>query len=410
MNPAPRRHDIDALRILAFASLIFFHCAMAYVAGWGWHIKSTHTAEWLQYPMLFLNRWRMELLFLISGLALSFLRRRSGGLRLAWMRSRRLLLPLLFGMAVVVPLQPYIQGVGNGLVEPGFWRFLLRYWSGGPWPPQAFDGWQFGVTWNHLWYLAYVWVYTMLLLALSPLLQSGAGRAVQTAVGRLRGPALLFLPALPLTLWALLWQSRFPTTGDLIHDWFMHAQYFTFFLYGHWLGTDNGIWAELQQLRRRALAYALVFVSVYLFLIKVLPDDIGPDQSLTVIAVRWLRWTYCWLAIAAVLGWAHHLLNRPFRWLPYATEAVFPWYVLHQTLIVGLAYVLIPLHLGAVLEPALLLGGTVLGCALLHECLIRRTPWLRPLFGLDMRSKRATSATPAPSWEADRPRRLEDPA
>lgn len=389
MHPAPRRHDIDALRVLAFASLILYHCAMAYVAGWDWHIKSSHTAEWLQYPMLFLNRWRMELLFLISGLALSFLRRRSGGLRLAWMRTRRLLLPLLFGMAVVVPLQPYVQGVGNGLVEPGFWRFLLRYWSGGPWPPQAFDGWQFGVTWNHLWYLAYVWVYTLLLLALSPLLQSPPGRAVQAAIGRLRGPALLFLPALPLIVWSLLWQARFAETHDLVHDWFLHAEYFSIFLYGHWLGSDAGLWDELQRLRRRSLGYALLIFCVYLPLLRLLPDDASLIQ---VSVTRALRWTYCWLAIAAVLGWAHHALNRPFRWLPYATEAVFPWYILHQTLIVGLAYVLIPLHLGAVLEPALLITGTVAGCAVLHEGLIRRTSLLRPLFGLDRRSKIAAPA------------------
>ena len=392
MEPAARRHDIDALRVLAFASLILYHCAMAYVSGWDWHVKSSHTAEWLQDPMLFLSRWRMELLFLISGLALSFLRRRSGGLRLAWMRSRRLLLPLLFGMAVVIPLQPYCQGVSNGLVEPGFWRFLLRYWSGGPWPAGAFDGWQFGWTWNHLWYLAYVWVYTMVLLALLPLLQSPAGLALQSAIGRLRGPTLLFLPALPLILWALLLQSRFPESHDFVHDWFMHSVYFTFFLYGHWLGAGTAIWQELSRLRWRSLLWALAVFPAYLLLLRLLPDD-APEAQWDV--ARVLRWSYTWLAIAAVLGWAHHSLNRPFRWLPYATEAVFPWYVLHQTLIVGLVYLLVPLHLGAVLEPALLVSGTVAGCALLHEFLIRRSPWLRPLFGLESKGRAPRSAAPA---------------
>ncbi len=400
MEPAARRHDIDALRVLAFGLLILYHCAMAYVADWGWHIKSPHTAEWLQYPMLFLNRWRMELLFLISGLALSFLQRRAGGLRLAGMRTRRLLLPLLFGMVVVVPLQPYCQGVSNGLVEPGFWRFLLRYWTFGPWPPQAFDGWQFGWTWNHLWYLAYVWVYTLLLLALMPLLRSRPGRALQAAIGRLRGPALLFLPALPLILWSWLLQARFAETHDLIHDWFIHTEYLSVFLYGHWLGSNTGLWEELRRLRWRSLGIALGIFCVYLPMLKYLPDDAGLVLlSLT----RALRWSYCWLALAAVLGWGHQLLNRPFRWLPYATEAVFPWYMLHQTLIVGLAYLLIPLRFGPVLEPALLVMGTVAGCALLHECLIRRSPWLRPLFGLAMQGKTRRSE-PAPQ----RPARAEE--
>ncbi|MCT7061858.1 hypothetical protein M1189_22835, partial [Salmonella enterica subsp. enterica serovar Oranienburg] len=90
---------------------------------------------------------------------------------LAWKRTARLMLPLLFGMAVVVPIQPYVQGVANGLVQPGFGHFLLRYYTGGPWPAGAFDGWQFGVTWNHLWYLPYVWIYTLALIALLPALE-----------------------------------------------------------------------------------------------------------------------------------------------------------------------------------------------------------------------------------------------
>jgi len=134
MSATPRRHDIDALRVLAFGLLILYHLSMLYVADWDFHLKSSHTAEWLQYPMLFLNRWRMELLFLISGLAVHFLRGRTSLPGLAWKRTVRLVLPLLFGMAVVVPIQPYVQGLSNGLVQPGFGAFLLRYWSGGPWP------------------------------------------------------------------------------------------------------------------------------------------------------------------------------------------------------------------------------------------------------------------------------------
>ena len=64
-----RRHDIDALRVIAFGLLILYHVCMFYVLDWGWHVKSTYQAEWLQWPMQFVNQWRMPLLFVISGLA-----------------------------------------------------------------------------------------------------------------------------------------------------------------------------------------------------------------------------------------------------------------------------------------------------------------------------------------------------
>jgi glucan biosynthesis protein C len=375
-----RRYDIDALRVLAFGLLILYHAGMLYVANWDFHLKSSHIAAWLQDPMLFLNRWRMELLFLISGLAVNFMRRRASLPGMAWKRTMRLLLPLVFGMLLVIPIQPYVQGLSNHLVQPGFGRFLLRYWSGGPWPAGAFTGWQYGFTWNHLWYLPYLWVYTLLLMALLPLLELPTGQRLRATALQLRGPALLLLPAIPLFMWDRLLADRYPFTGALWGDWYAHALYFSMFLYGYLMGTNAGIWGELARLRRISLPLALACFALYLTGIRLLPDS-APAAVWWV--VRALRYVYLWTAICAVLGWGHAYLNRPFRWLPYAREAVYPWYVLHQSLLLFFAWQLIPLGLGPMAEPALILACTIGGCALLHECLIRRVRWLRPLFGLE---------------------------
>ena len=120
-----RRHDIDALRAIAFGLLILYHVGMFYVP-WGWHVKSEHIAPWLQAPMMVLNQWRMPLVFLISGLAVNFLlgegdRRRMGYGAFAWLRVKRLLVPLIFGMLLIVPPQAYLEALANGATEPGYW-------------------------------------------------------------------------------------------------------------------------------------------------------------------------------------------------------------------------------------------------------------------------------------------------
>jgi hypothetical protein len=384
-----RRHDIDALRVLAFGLLILYHLGMLYVSDWGFHLKSHYLAGWLQYPMLFLNRWRMDLLFLISGLAVHFLRGRHPLPVVAWRRTVRLLVPLLFGMAVVIPIQPYVQGVDNGRVAPGFGAFLLRYWTAGPWPAGAFDGWQFGVTWNHLWYLPYVWLYTLVLLALIPVLEASQGQRLVAACRRAHGAALLVLPAVPLMLYSAVLANRFPQNHALLNDWHAHAQYGTVFFYGYLLGTRGGLWDELARLRRASLATALLCFAGFLGLDRLMDAwSLAPVPMATVHEVlRALNYLYVWTAIAAVLGWGHQYLNRPFRWLPYAREAVFPWYVLHQSIMLAAAYWLIPLRLGGLPEALLVLACTVGGCALLHEFAIRRSRWLRPLFGLDTRPR-----------------------
>ncbi len=377
-----RRHDLDALRVIAFGLLIAYHCAMLYVAEWDFHIKSSYLAEWLQWPMLAVNRWRMALLFLISGLAIGLYKpaRRPG--RFALERTWRLFLPLVFGMLVIVPVQAYCQGVVNGAVEPGYVNFMLRYWQLRPWPQGGFDGAEYGVTWNHLWYLAYLWVYTLLLTALLPVLESAPGRRLQGVLSGLRGWKLVLLPALPLVLYLNVLMPRFEATYDLLHDWFQHAQFFTIFLYGYALSRVGGFWDEVVRLRRPLLWSALAMAAVYVPLLK--SDLIFPEPALA--AMRALRGLFAWTTLLAILGWGRHALDRPFRWLPYATEAVFPWYVLHQSAIVLLAYWLVPLKLGGAVEATLVVLGTIATCALLHEFVIRRIGFLRPLFGLKRRT------------------------
>src|SRR5690349_17424659 len=141
-STTPRRYDIDALRVLAFGLLILYHVCMAYVWDWGWHVKSSYQTEALQLPMLLSNRWRMCLLFLISGLAIGFTQAQAAPGRFAWSRTGRLLVPLLFGMAFIVPVQAYCQAVTNGAIAPGFGDFLVRYFTHQPWPKDAFDGWK----------------------------------------------------------------------------------------------------------------------------------------------------------------------------------------------------------------------------------------------------------------------------
>ncbi len=377
-----RRHDIDALRAIAFALLIVYHLAMFYVLDWGWHVKSVHQAEWLQWPMLFLNRWRMDLIFLISGMAAAFLLKTDQVWRFVRQRNLRLFLPLVFGILFVVPIQPYAQGVSNGLVEPGFVNFMIDYYTGKPWPKDAFDGWATGFTWNHLWYLAYLWIYTLVLALLAKPLASSWGKRITSIFTGLRGPSLLIVPALPLLFFTLTLQERFPESGDFIHDWYRNAIYFTVFIYGYLIAKDEGFWAEALRLRRISVFMALLIFIPYIAMAMLLPDEI-PDWLQTVIWT--LRNLYIWSMLLAILGWSHALLNRPFRWLPWANESVYPWYILHQSLIVGLGFWINSYHFGPISEPLLLLAGTLLGCYGISE-IIKRIAWLRPCFGLKARS------------------------
>ena len=378
-----RRHDIDALRAIAFGLLILYHVGMFYVP-WDWHVKSGHISPWLETPMLLLNQWRMPLVFLISGLAVNFLlgegrdpRRGYGSF--AWLRIRRLGWPLVFGMAVVVPPQAYFEALRHGATDPGYLRFLARYFTFQGWPDGAFAGSDTGITWNHLWYLPYLLLYTLVLAALLRWLPRPLA-VLRMAFQRLRGLGLVLMPVvflMPIGIWVF---PRFPyIRHDLVSDFYAHAMYGSFFLFGYLVGRGTGLWAEMARVRWRTAVLALVsFLSLRAFVEIAPPDGDRAFDAAMAFVVYLNRWTW----IVLVLGWGHYALNRPMGWLAYANRAVYPWYVLHQTLIVSAGVWLSSLSLGPVVEPILLIAITVTGCAGIMFAVERWTPWLGPAIGL----------------------------
>lgn len=397
-----RRHDIDALRVIAFGLLILYHVGMVYVVDWGFHIKSPTLLSWVEWPMVAINRWRMSLLFLISGLALGLvLARRTPG-ALAARRSWRLLLPLAFGIVAIVPVQAYCEARMLGTIDAGYGAFLLRYLQFRPWPAGTFTGAEYGFTWNHLWYLPYLWAYTLAVLAVRPLLGRLGGSRLRDWLTT-RGHWLLWLLPPAWYLFALVMLApRFPSTHALVDDWFNHAGYFVAFGFGVLIAGSDVVWARLRAARWPLLGLALATGGVHVGLravghlidagalspapfLAMMPE--GGWQGVSIVALS----IYWWTALLALLAWGAHALNRPWPGLAYASEAVYPWYILHQSLIVLAAYWLIPLGLGPVWEPLGVLAITVAGCVLIHELLIRRVRWLRPLFGLAGDSGRRAS-------------------
>ena len=218
------------------------------------------------------------------------------------------------------------------------------------------------------------------------MLLDGPGKRIKSAFQGLRGGWLIVVPILPLMIYGNLIFPRFPYISHaLLDDWYAHAMYFTFFLYGFLFGRNEGVWSELSRLRKMTLGMAIAGFGIFYVVTNAVPEDLFAGQRQLEIIVIYLN---RWLWIVTILGWGHHYLNRPFRWLPYATEAVYPWYILHQTITVIAGFNLSRLELGPVVEPVLLLTATFGGCYLIHEYIIRRTPLLRPLFGLQARKKR----------------------
>ncbi len=378
-----RRYDIDFLRVFAFSLLILYHVSMLYAEGEGWHVKSAYQTDALDMPRLLVNQWRMSLLFIISGLAISFVWSRNTPGQFAVKRISRLLVPLLFGLAFVVAPQCYYEALSKGIIEPGFLKFMGQYLTFQDFPGEAWAGEeQIHWTWNHLWYLPYVLLYTLVLIPLAKLLD-GPLLGVRQWFQSLRGVWIVAVPLVPLILYGNFVFPKFPYISHaLLDDWYAHAMYFTFFLIGYLIGRNAEFWTELVRIRKVTLAMSIIVFALFMVRVEFMPED---PSFLVEQAGLFVVYLNRWLWIVTLFGWGHYLFNRPMKWLPYATEAVFSWYILHQTITVVIGYEFSQRALGPVFEPALVLIATFGGCFLIHEFIIRRSRLLRPLFGLRRR-------------------------
>lgn len=380
MAGATRHLGMDWLRIGAFGLLILYHIGM-YFVPWGWHVKIDPVIDWAAIPMLATNGWRLPLLFLVSGYASAALFAKLGGAgAFARSRSARLLVPLAFGIVVVIPPQPWIELMG----QHGYAHGFLHFWWADYFRFGALDG-IILPTWQHLWFVVYLWAYTLiaaLLLAAVP--AAVRGRIADGAVRLLSGWRLL---AVPMLGWLAV-LAAFPgheETHALFDDGPSHLHYLIAFGVGWLLRVRPELFAAVTQWWKAAAVLAVLAFLPVAWVAWNWPGDMrAPDWARSLFDVA--RQVQGWAAIVALIGVADHWWNRDYRWRAMLAEAVFPFYIIHQTIIVVVGWYLKQADVAALPSFLILIAATVAGCWFFYA-VGRRIGWLRPLIGLQRRRK-----------------------
>ncbi|GAB3195831.1 magnesium-transporting ATPase (P-type) [Pontibacter aydingkolensis] len=360
-----RRYEFDWLRVLAFSLLIFYHTGMFFVS-WEWHVKNNQLSEMMEVPMAFMSQWRMSLIFLVSGVGVYFaLGYRSAG-SFAKDRLKRIFIPLLMGMLLVVPPQVYFERVAQGSASD-YVSFYPSIFNFEPYPQGNFS-------WHHLWYLAYIFTYSLILLPLLLYLRQST-----LELRWLNGWLLLILPAAWLSMGGVLVNPHFPGTNALIDDWANHYLYVTIFLIGFMLMKAPALQDRVRSIRWFSLAVATTFYFIlYTFYWNNWVDIEGADLALYFAIKQSNRWFW----LMTILGFALQHLNIKSNYLAKANEMVYPFYILHQTIIVAIGFYLKNLSLSIGLKFGIISLGTFILCFILVRYVIMPVNWLRVPFGL----------------------------
>lgn len=380
-----RRNDLDWMRILAVLLLIPFHSARIFDVFEPFYVKNADLSPWLSGTIVgFLSTWQMQLLFLIAGASTWYaLGHRSGGQYMGE-RLRRLMIPFVFGTLVIVPPQMYLALLFRSSTNASYLEYYPRFFQLRPFDIPDYTG--IGFSWAHLWFILDLFVISLIALPLLLKLRSGSGRGILSWWGRFtdRGRAI-FLLAIPFLL-----------VGDLPEvDGKPFFTYLLVFIYGFVLMSDGGFQRALERNKEAALVLGIATMSVIYGVY--LSGTQFADNSIEDVSLFIVRNCNLWFWLVALLGFGQKYLNADNGVLRYAREAAYPFYVLHQTVIVWIGFYVVQWNADALLKFLVIAAGSLIATVGIYDLLVRRTNMTRFLFGMKPRARITAPQIASPS-------------
>lgn len=392
MQPAvakpTREYGLDWLRVLAFLLLILYHTGMIFVS-WDFHIKNPETSRLLESLMLALNRWRLPLLFFISGCGIWYSLRRRGPWQFLSERTRRLFVPIVLGMLVIVPPQIYFERLTQGLRQ-SYWQWYPEVYRFQPYPGGSFS-------WHHLWFIVYIWIFSIVLLPVFFAFKSDAARrtiGVMASVIEKHWFAI-YLVNIPSLAVALTLGPHWPTTHNLIADWANLTSCAITLLWGFVFASETRLLDVLTR-RRKEFLGGLILCYALTILFRETSLLLGFDVETRRVILTCLSSLFGLFGIFALIGYARQKLNFDHPLLRYLNEAVLPFYIVHQTIMIAIGYYVIQTPWNLWIKFAVVALGTFAGTWLSYE-MIRRTALTRFLFGVKSQPVKTAATSEAVS-------------
>jgi peptidoglycan/LPS O-acetylase OafA/YrhL len=375
--PKERLAYIDWLRALAILGVLIYHSARPFIPDDPWHINNAETSNLLEEFNFFLSRFRMPLLFFISGsVTWLMMKNRSAG-SFILLRLKRLFLPLVAGMLLVIPPQVYFERVHQGYTG-SFWEFYSTLFQSGSYPKG-------NLSWHHLWFIAYLFVYDLLFAPFFAWCKSNRADQFKLQVSKLSKGTRIYWLMVPSVLIYSAFILNYPDTNALIDDPLYFVYWLLFLLAGFLCLMEPKLMESLERNRRLSLSVA--------FLLLLLINGLRWNEFSWFDGSRntdsWLTYLYLarqpihtWFWIFALVGYGRKYLNKQHPSISYINQFIYPFYILHQTIIVILAYYVVQTTDTIALKWAFLTFATFFLSLLIFHLFIRPFYLTRILFGM----------------------------
>ena len=380
-----RLYYLDWLRNILIFGVFIYHVLRPFDPLTPWHNNNAVKSDAVMGILLTINPWGIPLFFLVAGAGSWFALRRRSNRQYISERVNRLLIPFIVGSILLTPFQRYLEALHHGYFEGSFLSFIPE-WLAGLLPDYWFTPATFGDWGLHLWFLAFLLLFSLLALPFFNWFKRDAGSSFISWLGRLveiRGGILLFV--LPLTLARAFVLPFVPVIEE--HGWLDFVYMFLFFIVGYIMYSDDRFASAVRRDRWLLFGSGIVGLAAYFALSAVYGEDVVISWGLTFdfpgsFIGNFFFTLIGWGWALFVLYLAMSRLNFSNRLLVYGNETIMPFYLLHQPVIIVMAYFVVQWDT-SILMKILVIGISSLLIALgLIELLIRPFNPVRRLFGM----------------------------
>lgn len=371
-----RRYDLDWLRVIGVLLIVAFHVTEMFDPLTFHYIRGEPNAVAMAINF-FALQWIMPLFFLLAGVSSWFALETRTAAQYVTDRTERLLAPLVFGTIILVPIMSYFRLLQSAVFTGSYVEFYQVY----------FFSYITQEGWAHLWFLAYLLVFSLIALPLFVALKRPRGRRlVDQITRRLRVGGILLLLPVPLVVIEVTLRARYPFgMPTLISDWASFLSFTTFFIYGYLIMSNRLVQEAVKRVRFVALG-AGIATAAGRFALGWTGNLPTPDYSLNWSLYMTLNAFDSWFWITTILGLAFKHLNFNTKALGYLNDIVVPIYILHLPVAVIIAFYVVAWPTLTVVKALVILGGTLAMTLGLCEVCVKRTRVTR--FILGMRSRR----------------------
>jgi len=377
-NPE-RLYYIDWLRVLAMLSIFFFH-ADRFFDYYDWHVKNGEHNIISSIHISFFSQWMMPLFFILSGAAVFYSLKSRSSSTFLWERVKRILIPLtIVGYLITSPPQMYFERLTHNRFEGSFWDFIPAYFQG----VDMFGG---NFPWHgfHLWYLVYLFLFSIILLPLFKIRKNQKLSLLSSLSYWLEGPWCLMSLVVPLIIINIFIDYNGLGFMRGTGGWDLFS-YLFILVYGYLFFCNEKILETIKRIRSISLILAIILSLTGLVTEFGIKPEISENTLILYLILTFIRCFRVLLWIVAIIGFGEKYLNFNNQFLGYANEAVLPFYILHQFVLLLIGYWVVQWQINSLAKYIVIANLSFIVIMGLYEIFIKRFQVARFLFGLKLK-------------------------